>query len=221
MLKNKIIVLLSLICIVSHSFGWGGRDRRKTTVTSTNVPKAYGEYESEAARKFRLARENFAKEHPKESALFDAIQGNDIKTFNELLPQVDIHAKDWLGRTFLIRATEIGNIEMIQILLKQSHIKIDEQNDYGETALMRAALEPLLSAEDAIKIIKLLLLAGANPNIQNKSGNTFHTYTKQFGIPKKAYYNEYLISKLSQDVGIDPDSASIIAEYADESEATT
>lgn len=194
MLKNKIIVFLSLISIVSYSF------------CSEEREYLYGDYPFDGGEpklyvkrtirptKYQLAKENFAKEHPKAMALFDAIQNNDIKAFNELLPQVgDINTKDWLERTFLIKAAERGNIKMIQILLEQPNIKIDEQDHTGETALMRVVMESSLNKEDVIKIIKLLLSSGANPDVPDRSGNTFFTYTKRSNVAKKAY-DEYIKS---------------------------
>lgn len=68
------------------------------------------------------------------------------------------------GNTALLYATIDGDLEMVKVLLP--HTNPDIQNLLGYTALMFA------SFHHRVDMVQMLLDAGADPNRQNRHGNT-------------------------------------------------
>lgn len=80
----------------------------------------------------------------------------------------------------LIWAAYRGNRDLTVLLLSQPTIKVDVTDVDGSTALMRAA------AHGSSDIVDLLLNAHANPDIQNKRGETATTFTAGDTAAKRA-----------------------------------
>ena len=78
----------------------------------------------------------------------------------------DITKTDVNGNTALIIAVNLSHIEAIECLLNNPHIIINQQNNSGYTALLIALFRGRKS------IIKLLLDAGADPELANYEGLT-------------------------------------------------
>jgi len=82
-----------------------------------------------------------------------------------MLARVNINLRDVVGRTALMRATELGAYRLVkELLAKNADINI--QDDYGYTALMIA------SVDGYTKIIKRLLGKGADIDLRNIYGLT-------------------------------------------------
>lgn len=91
---------------------------------------------------------------PFEKMLFESILEGDITLFNTLIKSedVDINKKNVLRTTPLILATEFGNFEMVEALLKSNRkVQLNKIDEDGNTAIMRAA------ALGHIKIVDILL----------------------------------------------------------------
>ncbi|NQV36079.1 MAG: ankyrin repeat domain-containing protein [Phycisphaeraceae bacterium] len=86
-----------------------------------------------------------------------------ILVFNQ--DGVSVNAKDSLGRTPLMTASESGMSRVIGILLTRN-AKIDEVDSLGNTALHHAA------ANGHVKVISELIEGGANTSIRNGKGRT-------------------------------------------------
>ena len=85
--------------------------------------------------------------------------------------KVDYAKRNRYGGNALIPACERGHIETVRLLLERSAIDVDHVNNLGWTALLEAVI---LSdgGPRHIEIVKLLLTAGADPNIADKDGVT-------------------------------------------------
>ncbi|KAF9600730.1 hypothetical protein IFM89_011417 [Coptis chinensis] len=66
----------------------------------------------------------------------------------------------------LMFVAQTGDIEAVKVLIKQPEINLDEQNDKGLSALMVTA------REGHVEAFRLLVSAGANVKLCNKSGET-------------------------------------------------
>ncbi|XP_067137373.1 ankycorbin-like [Centruroides vittatus] len=77
------------------------------------------------------------------------------------LAHLDVNLADSEGNTPLIAAAQAGHVEIVGLLLDKYKdvLLIDQRNVFGMTALMKAALQ------GKTKCVKLLLSAGANPNL--------------------------------------------------------
>jgi len=80
--------------------------------------------------------------------------------------KVKLNAKDKVGYTALHAASQEGNIEIVEMLLKNG-VDVNATNFFGNSPLMvvRMIKEPL-------KIISLLLSYGADPYQKNNYGNS-------------------------------------------------
>ena len=85
--------------------------------------------------------------------------------------RVDYGKRNRYGGNALIPACERGHVETVRLLLRRSKIDVNHVNNLGWTALLEAVM---LSdgGPRHIEIVKLLLAAGANPNIADKDGVT-------------------------------------------------
>jgi ankyrin repeat protein len=85
--------------------------------------------------------------------------------------RVDYTKRNRYGGNALIPASERGHVETVRLLLERSRIDVDHVNNLGWTALLEAVI---LSdgGPRHIEIVRLLLAAGADPNIADKDGVT-------------------------------------------------
>lgn len=84
---------------------------------------------------------------------------------------VDYAKRNRYGGNALIPACERGHLETVRLLLSRSEIDVNHVNNLGWTALLEAVI---LSdgGPRHIEIVKLLLAAGADPNIADRDGVT-------------------------------------------------
>jgi ankyrin repeat protein len=85
--------------------------------------------------------------------------------------QVDYTKRNRYGGNALIPACERGHVETVRLLLARSEIDVNHVNNLGWTALLEAVV---LSdgGPRHVEIVKLLLAAGADPNIADNDGVT-------------------------------------------------
>jgi hypothetical protein len=85
--------------------------------------------------------------------------------------KVDYARRNRYGGNALIPACERGHVETVRLLLSRSKIDVNHVNNLGWTALLEAVI---LSdgGPHHIEIVKLLLAAGADPNIADSDGVT-------------------------------------------------
>jgi ankyrin repeat protein len=83
--------------------------------------------------------------------------------------KVDYAIRNRYGGNALIPACERGHVETVRLLLERSKIDVDHVNNLGWTALLEAVI--LSDGGPAhIEIVRMLLAAGADPNIADKDG---------------------------------------------------
>ncbi len=105
------------------------------------------------------------------SPLIQAVEGAKVEAAKLLIEAgADIKAINRNGENALMTAAKKGNAEMVQMLLDKG-FSVNAKTEFGWTALLFALNDYSYASADAIKI---LLKAGANPNIvvENK-GNDF------------------------------------------------
>lgn len=85
--------------------------------------------------------------------------------------KVDYTKRNRYGGNALIPACERGHVDTVRLLLDRSKIDVNHVNNLGWTALLEAVV---LSdgGPRHIEIVRLLLAAGADPNIADKDGVT-------------------------------------------------
>ncbi|HEX6120631.1 MAG TPA: ankyrin repeat domain-containing protein [Dongiaceae bacterium] len=85
--------------------------------------------------------------------------------------KVDYTKRNRYGGDALIPACERGHVETVRLLLDRSKVDVNHINNLGWTALLEAVI---LSdgGPSHIEIVKLLLGAGADPNIADRDGVT-------------------------------------------------
>lgn len=87
-----------------------------------------------------------------------------------LLHGADITSVNRYGGTALIPAAERGHVEAVEILIRAG-VRVDHVNNLGWTALLEAVILGD-GTQDYLKIVNLLLQAGADPNLSDKQGVT-------------------------------------------------
>lgn len=100
-----------------------------------------------------------------ESSIINAILEDDFEWFVELVSNYGVNAKDINGFTPLMLCVQNGRIDMIDYLIEHN-ADVNQINNIGNTALFYA----VFYSKNQTEIIEKLLKAGADINIQNKSG---------------------------------------------------
>ena len=114
----------------------------------------------------------------------------DAEMMKEVLatPNVDVNEKTGYGETVLFQACYDGEYECAKMLLDA---KADVNVITGErhTCLMQAAYwaPDHNRKEDAIKIVKMLLEAGADPMVGDKSDNTAAEFARRRGDVQRSW----------------------------------
>jgi ankyrin repeat protein len=131
----------------------------------------------------------FAQNHPDNGTIetfFNAITENDTNTFTKMLDgDTNLAHVLYSGRLPLHIAASKGQTEMVALLLEHG-ADINAQNDTLDTSNMR--LTPLEAAIEYYHpdICKLLLEAGADPNIQSAFGGSALHYAFTYNYPEIA-----------------------------------
>lgn len=89
------------------------------------------------------------------------------------------------GGTALIPAAERGHVEVVQELLDHTDVDVNHVNNLGWTAL----LEAIILSEGGprhVEIVRLLLAAGADPNLADGDGVTPLAHAQQRGFTQIA-----------------------------------
>ena len=96
----------------------------------------------------------------------------------------DLKSTNRFGGTALIPAAEKGHVENVRELLKTS-VDVNHVNNLGWTALiesvMRKRRDPVYT-----EIVRILLAAGANPNLPDHQGLTPLSHAERAGNPELA-----------------------------------
>ena len=90
----------------------------------------------------------------------------------------DIHAKDFRGDTALMRASVWGHLDVCEYILSISPKAILDRNNVGGTPLHKC------SRWGHPQVAKLLLDAGADPDVFNTEGDSPATLARDYGNDK-------------------------------------
>jgi ankyrin repeat protein len=92
----------------------------------------------------------------------------------------DVHCTDSYNGTGLIRAADRGHVEIIRELLK-TDIRVNHINRLGWTALLEAIILGD-GGKRHTEVVRLLVSAGADPNLPDKDGITplSHAQSRNF-----------------------------------------
>ncbi len=102
-----------------------------------------------------------------------------VPVINQLLGAgADPNLSDIFGWTPLMHAVEQERRDAVAVLLRQPQINLDFRNVDGVTALHRAA------AQGFSEISRMLVRAGASPNLPDQTGRTALDYAREAGQPE-------------------------------------
>jgi len=121
-------------------------------------------------------------------------QNKEIQKVKMILKYFPEHrdADDDEANTLIIIAVNTENIELAKFLLKDDLVPLNRRNDYGETPLIRASFHAINNAQ----LVKMLLEAEADPDIQDELGQT--------ALMKAGYTGNIEIVKRLLNAGADP-----------------
>ncbi len=121
-----------------------------------------------------------AKDHKQDSPyLYAGAEGRLEILRMTLAAGADLKSTNRFGGTALIPAAEKGHVENVRELLK-TKIDVNHVNNLGWTALMETAMKKGRGPVHA-EITRLLLAAGADPNLADKKGVTPLAHAEQAG----------------------------------------
>ena len=142
-------------------------------------------YENDVATARRLVADGAdvnAKDDSQQSAYLIATSevGDDPRLLELTLGAgADVDAKDGYNGTGLIRAAERGYPRIVARLL-ETDIDIDQVNRLGWTALLEAVILGE-GGRPHVRTVRLLVDAGADPNIPDESGTTALAHARRRG----------------------------------------
>lgn len=101
-----------------------------------------------------------------QAALSVACQYAHIEVVKALLrdPETDVNLQDQDGETALMKAVDLGHVQVVKALLTRRDLDLNLVDENGMTALMMC--------KGKVKLIKDLLKAKADPNVQDVDGWT-------------------------------------------------
>ena len=142
-------------------------------------------YENDVATARRLVADGAdvnAKDDSQQSAyLIDREVGDDPRLLELTLGAgADVEAKDGYNGTGLIRAAERGYPRIVARLL-ETDIDVDHVNRLGWTALLEAVILGE-GGRPHVRTVRLLVDAGADPNIPDESGTTALAHARRRGM---------------------------------------
>ena len=112
-----------------------------------------------------------AQDEMRANALLSTGETGDLAVLREVLrARPDLTRTNRFGGTALIPAADRGHVDMVRALL-QTEIDADHVNNLGWTALLEAVILGD-GGERHREIVRLLLQAGADPNIADRDGVT-------------------------------------------------
>ncbi len=115
---------------------------------------------------------------------------NDLRLVEIMLDAgADLKCLTRFGGVGITPAAEKGHLEMVELLLKKSHINVNHTNFVGWTPLLEAILLNDGGARQQA-IIQLLLEYGADPNMTDKYGKTPLFLAKEKGFNEIAHILE-------------------------------
>lgn len=91
----------------------------------------------------------------------------------------NLHDTNRMGSTALLVASENGEVEAVRLLL-QHDVAVNHVNDLGWTALHEAIVLGQGSS-NYVSIVRLLLLAGADPTIRDRTGHNALELAEEWG----------------------------------------
>src|SRR5690348_6759492 len=95
--------------------------------------------------------------------IFQSIRANDLPRLASLITAADVNQADARGNTPLHYAAAFGSVDAVKQLIK-AHAEVNAKNAMNATPLILGASQP--------EKIKLLLAAGADPNVTTNAGRT-------------------------------------------------
>ena len=163
--------------LLTHGASVGARDERGRTAL---MAATHANQVAVAALLVAAGSDVNARDNKKDSPyLYAGAEGRLEILKLTLAAGADLKSTNRFGGTALIPACEKGHVENVRELLKTT-IDINHINDLGWTALMETAMKKNRGAVHA-EITRLLLAAGANPNIPDHQGVTPLAHAEQAG----------------------------------------
>ncbi len=107
---------------------------------------------------------NYESDEEEEQDILMAARNPDATIIKKLL--ANVNAKDSIGQTPLIIASQHGNVDVVKVLLAAKGVDIAHRNEYGENAAIMAA------QEGHFEVLKMLVEAGINVTEPNANGET-------------------------------------------------
>lgn len=140
----------------------------------------HGNHPDAAALLIAAGSDVNARDHLKDTPyLFAGAEGRLEILRLTLKAGAELKSTNRFGGTALIPAAEKGHIENVRELLKTS-IDVNHVNNLGWTALMEASMKKKRGPVHT-EIVRLLLAAGANPNLPDHKGVTPLAHAEQAG----------------------------------------
>ena len=149
------------------------------------VAAAWGNHVEVACRLIEAGADVNAKDDTEQSAYLIATSEGFLELLElTLAAGADVRSLDSFRGTGLIRAAERGHVEVVARLL-ETDIAVDHVNRLGLTAL----LEAIVFGDGGprhTEVVRLLLAAGADPNLADGAGTTPLAHAQRLGFTEIA-----------------------------------
>jgi ankyrin repeat protein len=179
-MRSKLALALAALALAAAGMAALSQDSAPNERDRALIAAAYANRLEDAKRLIAAGADVNRQDRTGQSAYLIATSEGYVELLRLTLANgADVHSTDSYNGTGLIRAADRGHVEIVRELLK-TPIKLDHVNRLGWTALLEAIILGN-GGPGHTETVRLLVAAGADVNLPDRSGRTPLDHARERG----------------------------------------